>query len=417
MQSGNWQFGPFELNSSRYELLKNGRPVRIERIPMDLLILLVSRDRQLVDRKEIVDSLWGVGVHVDSEQGINTAVRKLRQILGDDPERPKFVQTVVGKGYRFVGEITRPREASPEPISAGIPSVGAPARISAPKPHVLRPPMFWIALLAGVLVVALTGSWLYLRSGNAPVVLAVLPFENLTGSSDREYLADGVTDETISLLGNLDPSQLRVIARTSVMQYKGTRKPSSQIGRELGVGLVVEGGLREENGRVRITTQLIRVRDQKRLWTNTEKDDLNPILTMQTNMASAVAESLRLHLSPEIRRVSSVPVTLIRMLTMTISWDSTSGICATKPAWKKPSTTFSVPSTEFKTMRRPMPGSRTLIPCWPIAITELLGTHLAVRAWRRKRPCNSTRRRLSHTPHLDTSSCIRIGMLPPRRVN
>ncbi len=301
MQSGNWHFGSFELDSSRYELLKNGRPVRIERIPMDLLILLVSRDGQLVDRKEIVESLWGAGVHVDSEQGINTAVRKLRQILGDDPERPKFVQTVVGKGYRFVGEIVHPQEASPEPVSEAIPAVEAPVQTSAPRSQIPGWRMIWIALLAGVLVVALTGSWVYFRPGNTPVVLAVLPFENLTGIADQEYLADGITDETISLLGNLDPSQLHVIARTSVMQYKGTRKQATQIGGELGVGLVVQGSLREKNGRVRIATQLIRVRDQKRLWTNTDKDDLNPVLTMQTNLASAIAEDLRLHLSPEFQ--------------------------------------------------------------------------------------------------------------------
>ena len=301
MQSGHWHFGSFELDSSRYELLKNGRPVRIERIPMDLLILLVSRDGQLVDRKEIVESLWGAGVHVDSEQGINTAVRKLRQILGDDPERPKFVQTVVGKGYRFVGEIVHPQEAPFEPVLEAIPAAKDQAQISAPQPQIPRRRMLWIALLAGVLVVALTGSWLYLRPGNTTVVLAVLPFENLTGIADQEYLADGITDETISLLGNLDPSQLRVIARTSVMQYKGTHKQATQIGGELGVGLVVEGSLREENGRVRIATQLIRVRDQKRLWTNTDKDDLNPVLTMQTNMGSAIAEDLRLHLSPEFQ--------------------------------------------------------------------------------------------------------------------
>jgi TolB-like protein/DNA-binding winged helix-turn-helix (wHTH) protein/Tfp pilus assembly protein PilF len=298
MQSGHWHFGPFELDCSRYELLRDGRPVRIERIPMELLILLVSRDGQLVDRKEIVKSIWVPGVHVDSEQGINTAVRKLRQILGDDPERPKFVQTVVGKGYRFVGAITRPQEASPEPVSEAIPSIEAPAAILVPHPQTPRLRMLWIALLVAVLVMALTGSWLYSRYGSAPVVLAVLPFENLTGVPDQEYLADGITDETISLLGNLDPSQLRVIARTSVMQYKGARKQASQVGRELGVGLVVEGSLREENGRVRITTQLIRVRDQKRLWTNTDKEDVNPVLTMQTKMASAIAEDLRLHLSP-----------------------------------------------------------------------------------------------------------------------
>jgi TolB-like protein/DNA-binding winged helix-turn-helix (wHTH) protein/Tfp pilus assembly protein PilF len=301
MQSNLWCFGSFELDSSRYELRKNGRAVRIEKIPMELLILLVSHGGLLVDRTEIAEKLWGVGVHVDSEQGINTAVRKLRQILGDDPERSKYVQTVVGKGYRFVGEITCPEEGSAEPVSEAIPPAEAPAQISAPHPRIPDRRMLSTVVLVGSLVVALAASWLYFHSVNNPVALAVLPFENLTGSSDQEYLADGITEETISLLGNLDPTQLRVIARTSVMQYKGTHKQVSQIGHELGVDLVVEGSLREENGRVQITTQLIRVRDQARLWSSPDNYELNPVLTLQTNMAAFIAKDLHLRLSPEFQ--------------------------------------------------------------------------------------------------------------------
>jgi len=309
MQSELWCFGSFELDSSRYELRRNGRPVRIERIPMELLILLVSRDGQLVDRKEIVDRLWGPGVYLDSEQGINTAIRKLRQILVDDPERPKFIQTVVGKGYRFVGEISCPQEAPTEPASRVTSSVAIQspeiqmptAQTPATGAQVRRPLMGSIAILAGALVLAGTGFWVYSRSGHHPVSIALLPFENLTGNSDQEYFADGMTEEAISLLGNLSPSQLRVVARTSVMQYKGTRKPVSQIGKELGVDLVVEGSLREEHGRVRITAQLIRVHDQMHVWAHTYDGELSSILTMQTNMASAIAEDLQLRLTPELK--------------------------------------------------------------------------------------------------------------------
>jgi TolB-like protein/DNA-binding winged helix-turn-helix (wHTH) protein/Tfp pilus assembly protein PilF len=275
----------------------------MERIPMELLILLVSRDGQLVARQEIVDTLWGSGVHVDSEQGVNTAIRKLRQVLRDDSDNPKFIQTVVGKGYRFVAAVTEqpealepgPRLAEPlesPPVSAPLPSQGSEAGV--PR----RGRMLW-AVLTGGLAVAAASSWVYLHSGGEPTSIAVLPFENLTGSPDQQYLADGMTEETISLLGSLSPAQLRVVARTSVMQYLGTRKPVSQIGRELGVGVVLESSLREENGQVRITAQLIRVSDQMHLWAHSYEGDLSSAFAMQSGIASAIAEDLQLHLTPQ----------------------------------------------------------------------------------------------------------------------
>src|SRR5262249_34874666 len=155
---------------------------------------------------------------------------------------PKYIQTVVGKGYRFVAEISEPPQEPPVlPVE------------SAPQAPAMHEPKLWIGAAACALVLGAIGAWLYLRSETGPASIGVLPFENLTGSADRQYLADGMTEETIALLGSLSPVQLRVIARTSVMQYLGTRKPVAQIGRELGVGLVLESSLREEGGRVRIT--------------------------------------------------------------------------------------------------------------------------------------------------------------------
>jgi TolB-like protein/DNA-binding winged helix-turn-helix (wHTH) protein/Tfp pilus assembly protein PilF len=297
MQSHIWSFQSFELDSSRYELRHNGQPVRIERIPMELLILLISSDGQLVHRKEIVEKLWGPGVNVDSEQGINTAIRKLRQILGDDPENPKFIQTVVGKGYRFVGKVSSVQEVVAEAAVQEIPPVDT----AAPLAQMPRRRPIWVALLAAIPILLLIGSWAYFRSTPIPASIAVLPFENLTGNANEEYLADGITDETISLFQNLNPSQLKVAGRISVLQYKGTRKPISEIAQELNVDLVVKGSLKEENGRVAIAAQLIRVRDQRPLWECSPNDDVNPVLTMQTNMASAIAEDRHLHFSPEFQ--------------------------------------------------------------------------------------------------------------------
>ncbi len=296
MQQRVWSFGPFELDSGRYELRRNGQPLRIERIPMELLILLVSRNGQLVARQEIVQSLWGPGIHLDSEQGINTAIGKLRQILRDDSEKPKFIQTVVGKGYRFVAAATEQWE-SPE---AQVQPVATPvAEVPAVTGPIYQKRVLWIGALACGLALAAIGSWLYHRSATEAVALAVLPFENLTGSSGGQYLADGMTEETISLLGSLSPARLRVVARTSVMQYLNTKKPVSQIGRELGVGLIVESSLREDKGRVRITAQLIRVKDQMHLWAHSYEGDLSSVLAMQVGIASAIADDLQLHLPPE----------------------------------------------------------------------------------------------------------------------
>jgi TolB-like protein/DNA-binding winged helix-turn-helix (wHTH) protein/Flp pilus assembly protein TadD len=296
MQQHVWSFGPFELDSGRYELRRNGQPLRIERIPMELLILLVSRNGQLVARQEIVQSLWGPGIHLDSEQGINTAIGKLRQILRDDSEKPKFIQTVVGKGYRFVAAATEQRE-SPE---AKVQPLATPAaEVPAVTSPIYQRRALWIGALACGLALAAIGSWVYHRSGTEAVALAVLPFENLTGSSGGQYLADGMTEETISVLGSLSPARLRVVARTSVMQYLNTKKPISQIGRELGVGLIVESSLREAKGRVRVTAQLIRVKDQMHLWAHSYEGDLSSVLAMQVGIASAIADDLQLHLPPE----------------------------------------------------------------------------------------------------------------------
>lgn len=287
-----WSFRPFELDLSSYELRRNGRPMRIERIPMELLILLVSRQGDLVSRQEIVERLWGPGVHVDSEQGVNTAVRKLRQVLRDDPDGPKFIQTVIGKGYRFVAAVSTPEETPPQNRAV---ETEAPGPEPVPRP---RTTVVWAAAAATATAIALL-AWIYLPRPGETVSIAVLPFENLTGSADQQYVADGMTEETISMLGSLDPAHLRVVARTSVMQYARTLKPVSQIGQELGVGLVLESSLRAENTRVRITAQLIRVRDQMHLWAHNYEGDLSSALSMQAAIASAIAEDLKLRISQD----------------------------------------------------------------------------------------------------------------------
>lgn len=219
---------------------------------MDLLLLLVERPQQLVSRADIVQRLWGDGVFVDVETGVNTAMRKVRQALRDPAEKPTYVETVSGKGYRFVARV----EALPDPRSR---AADVPARVT----------------------------------------VAVLPFENLSRDPDREYLADGLTDETIAVLGQIDPEHLGVIGRTSVMSYKRTTKPVAEIGRELDAGYVVESSIRAEGARLRITSKLIRVRDQVQVWAASYDSEPSRMLAFQRELSAVIAEQVRLRLSPE----------------------------------------------------------------------------------------------------------------------
>lgn len=249
-----FRFGEFELDISAYELRRGGLPVHLERQPMDLLILLVERHRQLVWRADIVKRLWDPGVFVDVEMGVNTAIRKLRQALRDSRESPAFVETVSGKGYRFIARVT-----------------------------------------SSVANTALQAS----AQSEFRVMLAVLPFENFSKDPDQEYFSDGLTEETISYLGRMNPERMGVIARTSSMAYKGTSKSVSEIGAELGVDYILESSVRREDNWVRITAQLIRVEGQTHVWACTYDRDVTSVLAIQRELATAIARHVGFQLLPE----------------------------------------------------------------------------------------------------------------------
>ena len=250
------KFKEFELDRDRYELRRNGRAVKLEKLPMELLILLVTNKGRLVTRLEIIECLWGSEVFIDSEHGINTAVRKLRQALGDDPETPRFVETVTGKGYRFVDQaihFEKPvaAESTTETVTEPQDPVVLPVVVAAeireaesvriepgihPLPTQRRNGRRILILVAiGSLsrsTIAIVISWIrfdwtgrfFNRGAKLKIgSLAVIPLENLSGDPGQEYFADGMTDELITMLAK--NSTLRVISRTSVMQYKGVHRP------------------------------------------------------------------------------------------------------------------------------------------------------------------------------------------------
>jgi TolB-like protein/DNA-binding winged helix-turn-helix (wHTH) protein/Flp pilus assembly protein TadD len=300
-----------ELDRGAYELRRSGRALKLERIPMEILLLLIERRGQLVAREEIIGRIWGKDVFLDTDSSINGAIRKVRQALKDDPENPFFVQTVTGKGYRFIAPVT---EAEIPDQEGGGKNLDSSKTIASEEPAALAATREgrvsltsgpWVASLAALLVVVLVAGiyGVRFRGRSQPasehrVMLAVLPFGNLSNDPEQEYFSDGLTEETITDLGELNPERLGVIARTSAASYKHTNKTIAQIGRELGVDYILEGSVRREGGVARISAQLIRVKDQVHLWAHNYDRDTGGLLALQNELARAIAQQVQVKLAP-----------------------------------------------------------------------------------------------------------------------
>ncbi|MGA7078899.1 MAG: tetratricopeptide repeat protein [Terriglobales bacterium] len=300
-----------ELDRNSYELRRAGRALKLERIPLDILFLLVERRGQLVTREDIIGKIWGKDVFLDTDSSINGAIRKIRRALKDDPENPVFVQTVTGKGYRFIAAVTAAEVpdqegGSKKPESSKAISQEAPAPLATRQER--RPSSSswpWVVSLAVLMVVALAAVIYVLRlrtrsqaASEHRVMLAVLPFANLGNDPEQEYFSDGLTEETITDLGELNPERLGVIARTSAASYKHTTKTIAQIGRELGVDYILEGSVRREGSVARISAQLIRVKDQVHLWAHNYDRETGGLLALQNELGRAIAQQVQVKLAP-----------------------------------------------------------------------------------------------------------------------
>lgn len=304
------RFGEFELDLRTGELLTQGHHIILQEKPFQILTALLERPGEMISREELTERLWPAGTFVDFNLGLNKAVNRLREALGDSAEQPRFIETFPKRGYRFVAQVTRDgaEPAEPSPTSTAHTSSARPRGPGNENAALAAGALRWrSAMVAGLLAIMVTVSYFgWRRHSKAPsprsrIMMAVLPFQNLTGDPEEEYLTDGLTEETIARLGALQPEQLGVIARTSVMGYKHGGTRLDQIGRELGVQYVLEGSVRRDRNRLRITAQLIRVKDQSHLWAQEYDHSLRDIIALQDDVAAGVTQEIQSRWAVELR--------------------------------------------------------------------------------------------------------------------
>ena len=291
-----YQFGDFILDQGRYRLLRGERVVRLEKRPMELLILLIERRGQLVSREEIAERLWGKDVFLDADHSINTAIRKIRQALRDDPEKPLFVETVVGKGYCFAAPVSCSngnRDPQVHPIQSAPLIDSSSADRSTEKRSTSRRLLLAATALLALLAIAVVfnrGRRVYRTDQVGIKSIAVLPLKNLSGDPSQEYLADGMTEELIGRLARIH--DLRVISRTSVMRFKDALLSVPEIAKTLNVDAIVEGSVVREGNRIRVHAQLLRGASDEHLWAQEYDRDLRDVLALQSDVAQDVADKV-----------------------------------------------------------------------------------------------------------------------------
>lgn len=285
MSIRDYEFGQFRLTPEIYELTRAGRPIRLEKIPFDLLVLLVEHRHELVSRDVIIAALWGNGGFQDFDQSLNTAIRKVRLALRDSAEEPRFIKTIVGRGYRFLPDVSvKDRSVSPEP-STGPPAAPSLQPVPVAQPGISR--LRLLALLAGFGVL-LTAGWLAFRTPRDPALFAVLPFDDLNGDPAQAYLSRGLTEEVITQLGRVAPAGFGVIAGPSVWPYRGSQLALRKIASELGAGYILSGAVEHDESHVRVSARLVRARDGLQLWADTFDGPAVAALALQADVAASL---------------------------------------------------------------------------------------------------------------------------------
>ena len=299
------RFGTFEVDLNARELRKSGVRIKLHGQPFEVLALLLARPGAAVPREELQQRLWPTDTFVDFDHGVNTAINRLRDALGDSAENPRFIETVPRRGYRFIAPVES--QASTPSGANDAPAVGSSSttipdatQIVLPTPGRHGKIMAAALVTAVTLIVGLSSSHVRGRLFGRPSApgigsLAVLPLVNLSGDRDQDYFADGMTEALTTDLGKI--SALRVISRTSVMQYKGTKKPLPEIARELNVEAFIEGTVSRSGNHLRITANLLQASPEKHLWAETYESEVGDALTVQGEIAQAVARQIQVRLT------------------------------------------------------------------------------------------------------------------------
>jgi len=338
----------FELDLRPRRLRRGSHVLKLERIPFEILLLLLEHRDEIVPRDQIVSRVWGQGVFLDTDNSIRGAIRKLRQVLRDDAETPRFIQTVTGQGYRFIAPVIAPKEASAasEPEASVVPTsdrdfaaeldgwlqargmrlVEQDQHGTAEKATVAgtanaqgsRKANKWLLVgAATLLTLACLLSYLVVRGwrrtsslpsrSQAKIVLAVLPFDNLSRDPDQEFFSDGLTEEMIAQVGKLNRDRLTVVARRSVAKYKGSNLAAKEIGKELNADYLVQGSVRRSSDRVRITVQLIQAQNQTALWTESYDRELKDVLAVQDSVVQSIASQIHIALTEKQKTLLANP--------------------------------------------------------------------------------------------------------------
>ena len=307
------RFGVFEVDFSAGELRKHGIRIKLRgEQPFQVLSILLEQPGEVITREELCKKLWPADTFVDFEHSLATAIGKIREALGDSADNPRYIETLPRRGYRFIANVTV-LSADPlnkvQPATRDIPRAEDHGQVELASKAEVPKPQPWarawkISAFALVPALVILMAWI-VHSASRPSSnirsLAVLPLESLSGDASQDYFADGMTDELITDLGKI--SALRVISRTSVMPYKRVRKSLPQIARELSVDAVVEGTVLRSGEQVRITAQLIQASADKHLWAESYEGDLRDTLALQKKVARAIAEQIRINLTPQEQAV------------------------------------------------------------------------------------------------------------------
>jgi TolB-like protein/DNA-binding winged helix-turn-helix (wHTH) protein/Flp pilus assembly protein TadD len=292
------RFGEFDLDLCTRELRTDGRRLILQEQPFQILAALLERPGHLVTRDELRRRLWSSDTFVDFERRLNKAVNRLREVLEESADQPRFIETLPRQGYRFIAPAEPLSDASKRKPSA---TAQLPRILTAKPSHRKFATKIFVGIVTVVLVASL--SWKIGWKGRLSTIhsIAVLPLENLSGDPSQDYFADGMTDELITDLGQI--SALRVISRTTITQYKGTRKPLPQLARQLNADAIVEGTVLRSGDRVRITAQLIQAASDRHLWAHTYEGSLSDVLELQNLVAADIADQIRIKLTPHERAV------------------------------------------------------------------------------------------------------------------